>query len=80
MRKVFESKQAVIDYLRELPELTWLESRQCALPAGIYYLSHGEYAKPTYCPRKYKDGWGVHVKYHYYYGTFHAPKDGRCEL
>lgn len=44
---------------------------------GTYICHHGEYDRPTYHVRKYKDGYGVHVEYFYYPGTFHAPKDHR---
>lgn len=42
-----------------------------------YYLNHGEYARPEFKAQRYKDGWGIKVFWHYYYGTCHAPTDGR---
>lgn len=44
---------------------------------GRYYLSHGEYERPDYAPRRYKDGWSLHATYYYYAGTLYARKDGR---
>lgn len=43
--------------------------------SGIYYLNHGEYARPTYSVVKYRDGYAVKVSYYYYSGTFYAPKN-----
>lgn len=42
---------------------------------GVYYLNHGEYARPTYSVVKYRDGYAVKVSYFYYRGTFYAPKN-----
>ena len=47
---------------------------------GRYVCAHGEYERPDYAPRKYKDGWGIHAAYYYSAGTFCAPKDGRVDL
>ena len=46
-------------------------------PSGRYDLSHGEYERPDYTPRRYKCGWSLHATYYYYAGTLHAKKDGR---
>ena len=43
--------------------------------SGIYYLSHGEYARPMYSVVKYRDGYAVKASYFYYPGTFYAPKN-----
>lgn len=56
------------------------------LSSGYYYLpgtyvtKHGNYERPDYAPRRYKDGWGVHCTYYYYSGTHYAPLDGRISL
>lgn len=47
--------------------------------SGMYQLSHGEYDRPTYEPRRYKDGWGVRVEYSYLPGTYNAPQSGRWD-
>ena len=44
---------------------------------GTYYLRHGEYERPEYAARRYKDGWSLYARYYYYQGTFNAPEDGR---
>jgi hypothetical protein len=44
---------------------------------GKYYPSRGEYERPDYRVRRYKDGWGIHATYYYFAGTPHAPKNGR---
>jgi hypothetical protein len=44
---------------------------------GIYVCGHGEYARPEYSLRCYKDGWSLHATYFFYSGTFGAPVDGR---
>lgn len=43
--------------------------------SGIYYLNHGEYARPKFGAVKYRDGYAVKVSYYYYRGTFYAPKN-----
>lgn len=43
--------------------------------SGIYYLRHGEEARPTYSVVKYRDGYAVKVTYCYQRGTFYAPKN-----
>lgn len=45
---------------------------------GIYFLSHGEYARPYYTIRKVrgKDAYYIHVKRYYYRGTFNIGKSG----
>ena len=46
---------------------------------GRYCTSHGEYERPDYATRRYRDGWALHASYYYYYGTFYAPEDGRLD-
>lgn len=43
--------------------------------SGVYYLNHGEYARPTYSVVKYRDGYAVKVSYFFYRGTFYSPKN-----
>ena len=50
------------------------EEKNSAL-SGVYYLNHGEYARPTYSVVKYRDGYAVKVSYFYYRGTFYAQKN-----
>lgn len=74
----FETKADLVEYLNSLDHLTgdgkeWWD-------AGAYYLSHGEYARPTYKPRRYGKVWGIHRAVFYYPGTLFAPKDGRVEM
>jgi hypothetical protein len=47
--------------------------------SGTFVCPHGCYERPDFTPRKYKDGWSLHVNYYYYRGTLYAPKDGRIE-
>jgi hypothetical protein len=81
MKKLsFATKKEALEYLRSIPQLE--ESAKCPgvfARKGTYYLWHGEYARPDYRVRRYKDGWGVHVKHYYYAGTLYAPEDGRLE-
>ena len=74
----FETKREAIEFLRSVEELEEGEPG-VFYETGAYYLSHGEYARPDYRVRRYKDGWGVHVTYYYYPGTLYAPEDGRLE-
>lgn len=46
--------------------------------SGMYVYSHGEFARPEYVLRRYKDGWGIKIIYYYYCDTLFAPKDRRC--
>lgn len=46
---------------------------------GRYELSYGEYERPDYIPRRYRDGWALHAVYYYYRGTFRARTDGRMD-
>jgi len=48
-------------------------------PSGYYYLGHNEYCRPDYQPRKYEDGWGIHVRYYHYAGAIGVPEDGRVD-
>jgi len=73
----FKTKQDAIDYLTDEEGFELLEDGVTFMWGGTYYLKHGEYAQPEYCVRRYKDGWGIKAVYHYYAGTFNAPKDGR---
>jgi len=74
----FRTKKEALDYLRSIPQLVESAQRPGVFRrTGTYYLNHGEYSRPEYSVRRYKDGWGVHVKYFYYPGTLYVPKDGR---
>jgi len=74
----FKTKSEALNYLRSIPELEESTKRPGIFwRRGTYYLNHGEYDRPEYSVRRYKDGWGIHVAYFYYPGTFYAPKDGR---
>ena len=75
----FETKAAVIAFLIEISRLDQAKDGKTFSPAGTYYLKHGEYSSPDYSPRRYKDGWGIHVDWHFYSGTFYAPQSGRVD-
>ena len=74
---VFDSKKSTLEFLASVGGLIKSNTGTYYLSAGTYYLAHGEYAQPIYKTRRYKDGWGIHVEYHYYAGTFYAPLSGR---
>lgn len=78
--QTFRTKKETLEYLDSLDTLVSVLDGATYIPKGIYYLAHGEHAKPTYTPRRYKDGWGIRVDYNYYYGTFNAPKSGRVDI
>jgi hypothetical protein len=48
------------------------------LERGTYYLSHGEYERPTYRVRKTRnsDDYYIRAEYFYYSGTFYAKQSG----
>jgi hypothetical protein len=74
----FPTKKEALEYLRSIDELEESSKTPGVFwETGTYYLSHGEYERPDYRVRRYKDGWGVHATYYYYAGTLYAPKDGR---
>jgi len=76
---VFKTKKEALDFLKSVQRLESSLDETFFYPKGTYYLAHGEYSKPDYQPRRYKDGWGIHVKYYFYSGTCYAPKDGRID-
>lgn len=53
-------------------------ARIAELDGGVYYLAHGEYARPHYTARKMRgtDAYYIHASYSYYAGTFHARQNG----
>ena len=76
---VFKTKKEALGFLKSVQGLESSLDETFFYPKGTYYLSHGEYAKPDYQSRRYRDGWGIHVKYYFYDGTCYAPKDGRID-
>ena len=57
-------------------------AEECWYDTGIFITSDGCYERPDYSPRKIAGGkspnhgkYGIWVRYYYYKGTFHAPKD-----
>lgn len=75
----FSTKAEALEYLRSIPELQESSKGGVFWGTGTYYLAHGEYERPDYRVRRYKDGWGIHVTHYYYGGTLYAPEDGRLE-
>lgn len=47
---------------------------------GIYCTNHGEYSRPRYSIRRYKDGMGIYIQYFYYNNTFNIPQNGRISI
>ena len=78
MNNSFTTKQDAINWL-EANGFEWMDNGSFYRP-GTYYLRHGEYERPDYTPRRYKDGWGIHAKHYYFSGTLYAPEDGRVSL
>ena len=77
----FETKAEALEFLRSKDTLDESQKKPGIFwSSGTYVLNHGEYDRPEYLPRRYKDGWGIHVKHFYYVGTFYAPEDGRLEM
>ena len=46
--------------------------------SGMYVYSYGEFARPEYVVRRYKDGWGIKIIYFYDYDIIFAPKNRRA--
>lgn len=44
---------------------------------GVYYLRHGEYARPDYRAQRYGDGWGVKKVTYFFPGTYNSEQSGR---
>lgn len=76
--KTFNSKSDVNEYLKECGMEQLNDGSFCR--TGEYVLNHGEYSRPDYQARRYKDGWGIHANYYYYQGTFNIPEDGRVDI
>ena len=72
---MFATKPELIAWL-ERNGFSRMDDGRWYLP-GRYYLSHGEYERPDYTPRKYRCGWSLYAKYYYFTGTLHAKEDGR---
>lgn len=72
----FDTKKEAIEWLNNLPGYSGNERIGWSYD-GMYICAHGEYERPSYFPRRYKDGWGIHAVYYFYAGTYGAPKDGR---
>jgi hypothetical protein len=77
---VFKSKKEATEFLNARDDIEISRSGEFYFPSGIYYLAHGEYSKPDYVPRRYKDGWGIHRTVYFLPGTCYAPKDGRVDI
>jgi len=75
----FDTKKSAIKYLSSVKGLSKSNNAKYFYPTGTYHLSHGEYSQPDYEPRRYRDGWGIHVTYYYLSGTSYAPQDGRID-
>lgn len=79
----FATKKEAVKYLRSIDYLycTNPEGRgDCFTHSGPYVSSHGEYNRPYYTVRRYKDGWGIHAEYYYYNNVYNAPTDGRVNI
>ena len=63
--KVFVSRDAAQAHIAEIDR-------------GTYYLAHGEYARPECTARKIRgeNRYYIHVRFHYYPGTFYARQNG----
>jgi hypothetical protein len=77
-RLSFKSKKSLVKYLIDVG-LEQSINEKYFFETGTYCLNHGEYDRPDYIPRRYKDGWGVHVQYYYYAGTIYQPLSGRID-
>ena len=77
----FNTKKEAVEFMHS-KKLRYYEgsktSEQAWTVSGVYVCSHGEYARPEYVVRRYKDGWGVKVLYYYFTNTLFAPKDRRA--
>lgn len=77
----FETKKKAVEFMHS-KNLWYLEGfasqEQAWSYSGAYLLSKGEYARPEYVVRRYKDGWGVKIIYYYVGDIIFAPKDRRA--
>jgi hypothetical protein len=78
MKNQFNTKQEVVNFLNEKNFVQSRDGKVFRIP-GTYYLSHGEICEATYEPRRYKNGWAIHINYSFFPGTCFAPKSGRIE-
>lgn len=76
----FNTKREVIDYLVSDCEMIAHSEGRWFCQEGRYELRHGEYDRPDFQPRRYRDGWGVHRELYYFDGTFNAPCSGRVKI
>ena len=75
MKLSFETKDGAVSFLREKVNRGMLKvsSDGKYFWDNFYVLNNNEYDCPDYRVRKYKDGWGISVTYHYY----NKPKTSR---
>ena len=77
----FKTKKEAVEFMHS-KNLWYFEGyasqEQAWSVSGICVCSLGEYARPEYVLRRYKDGWGIKKRYFYYYSTLFAPKDRRA--
>lgn len=79
--KLFESYDTKEETEQALNTVTWLSEDEGIWSFdGTYHLRNGEYARPTYTPKEYKDGWGIEAKHYFYEGTYTNCSDGRINV
>lgn len=77
----FKTKKEAVEFMHS-KNLWYFEGfasqEQAWSYSGACLLSKGEYARPEYVIRRYKDGWGIKIIYFYDYDILYAPKDRRA--
>ena len=78
----FKTKKEAVEFMHNNKKLCYYEGsknlEQAWSVSGMYVYSHGEFARPEYVVRRYKDGWGIKIIYFYDYDILYAPKDRRA--
>ena len=75
----FATKKDAIEFMDDNFESTSDTSVYGWFKGGRYDLSYGEYERPSFFVRRYKDGWGIHRETFYYSNVCCAVKSGRFD-
>lgn len=76
---VFATKKNAIEFMDDNFESTSDVKKYGWFVGGRYYLSHGEYERPSFFIRRYKNGWGIHRETFYYSNVINTVKSGRID-
>lgn len=75
----FKTRQELHGWIASHTDLMYSKKYGFWYDSGTYVCAHGEYERPEYYERRYKDGLGIHKRWFFYPGTYGTPQDGRID-